>query len=144
MTRELQAELDGLPDTDVVLEARALMAFLLALTQMDARAFDEARIELDRLPAFGDALHDPEWRAVAEWKHGLVDMLVGDIDGGIARVGAVAHAAVGQGWESTGVTAFKEASTASAAALDYPAAVRWIDEGVRYAEFDRDNRIVPM
>ena len=32
------------------------------------------------------------------------------------------------------MTAFKEASTASAAALDYPAAVRWIDEGVRYAD----------
>ena len=61
-------------------------------------------------------------------------MLVGDLDVGIARVGAVAHAAVRQGWESTGVTAFREASTAAAAALDYPAAVRWIDEGVRYAD----------
>ena len=42
MTSELQAELDGLPETDVVLEARALIAFLMALTQMDARAFDQA------------------------------------------------------------------------------------------------------
>ena len=32
------------------------------------------------------------------------------------------------------MTAFREASTAAAAALDYPAAVRWIDEGVRYSD----------
>ena len=58
-TRELRTELDGLPDSPSVLEARALIGLLMALTQMDARAFDEARKELDRLPALGDALDDP-------------------------------------------------------------------------------------
>ena len=39
-----------------------------------------------------------------------------------------------KGGRSTGVTAFREASTAAASGLDYPAAVRWIDEGIRYAD----------
>src|SRR4029079_3509369 len=38
------------------------------------------------------------------------------------------------GWEGTGVTAFREASTIAASALDYAAAERWIGEGGRYAD----------
>ena len=39
-----------------------------------------------------------------------------------------------KGWEGSGVTAFREASTVAAAALDYDAAEHWIGEGVRYAD----------
>ncbi len=133
-THELADELRHLPDDPDTLEARALISLLLALTLMDARAIPEARAELAAMAVLGDELDDPEWRAVAEWKYGLADMLEGVLDVGIARVGTVAHAAVRAGWESTGVTAFREASTAAAAALDYRAAVHWIDEGIRYAD----------
>ena len=133
-TEELRTELDALPTTPEVLEARALIALLLAVTHMDARALPAARMELARMAALGDELGDPEWRAVAEWKNGLADVMEGDVKGGTARVGEVAHTAARVGWESTGVTAFREASTAAAAALDYQAAVHWIDEGVRYAD----------
>jgi DNA-binding CsgD family transcriptional regulator len=131
---ELQDELDGIPDDDEALEARAMVSFIHALTCMDARSFGEARDQLARMAELGDRLGEPEWRAVAEWKNGLADGLDGDIAAGIARMGAIAHAAVAAGWEGTGVTAFREASTVAANALDYQTAVHWIDEGVRYAD----------
>jgi DNA-binding CsgD family transcriptional regulator len=134
MTHELSAELDGLAVDADVLEARALVSLIQALTDMDARQLPQARLELTRMAAFGDELGDPEWRAVAEWKSGLADSLDGDVQAGIARMGDVAHAAMAKGWESTGVTAFREASTVAASGLDYAAAIHWIDEGVRYAD----------
>jgi DNA-binding CsgD family transcriptional regulator/Tfp pilus assembly protein PilF len=134
MTHDMWTELEGLLDDPDVLEARAMVSLLQALTDMDARRLPQARRELARMAVLGDRLGDPEWRAIAEWKNGLADGLDGDVEAGIARMGDVAHAAVRAAWESTGVTAFREASTVAAAALDYPAAVHWIDEGVRYAD----------
>jgi hypothetical protein len=72
----------------------------MAITHMDARALPEARAELARMADLGDALGDPEWRAVAEWKNGLADVMDGDVQGGLGRVGAVAHAAEIAGWEA--------------------------------------------
>jgi DNA-binding CsgD family transcriptional regulator len=131
---ELWAELEGLPDSPEVVEARALTSLLLAITHMDAGVLPQARLELARMADLGDTLGDPEWRAVAQWKNGLADVMEGDVQGGLARVGAVAHAAERVGWEATGVTAFREASMVAAAALDYEAASRFIGEGVRYAD----------
>ena len=71
---------------------------------------------------------------MAEWKNGLADVKEGDVQGGLARVGAVAHAAARVGWEGTGVTAFREASMVAAAAMDYAAAADFIREGVRYSD----------
>jgi DNA-binding CsgD family transcriptional regulator/tetratricopeptide (TPR) repeat protein len=134
MSREQWAELEGMPDSPDVLEARALVSLLLALTMMDARNLPEARAHLARMAVLGDQLADPEWRTIADWKSGLADAMDGDLQGGLARVGSAARTAERAGWESTGVTAFREASTVAAAALDYPAAVRWIGEGLRYAD----------
>ena len=134
MSRAVWTELEELPDDPDVLEARALVSLFLALTMMDARNLPEARAHLARMAVLGDRLGDPEWRAVADWKSGLSDVIEGDVQRGLARVGDVAHAAERMGWESTGVTAFREASTVAAAALDYSAAVRWIGEGLRYAD----------
>ena len=131
---ELWTELEALPDTPDVLEARALICFLLAITHLDAGAMPLARIELDRMADLGDRLGDPEWRAMAEWKNGLADVKEGDVQGGLARVGAVARAAARVGWEGTGVTAFREASMVAAAAMDYAAAADFIREGVRYSD----------
>ena len=133
-TEELWTELEGLPDTPDVLEARALLSFLLAITHLDAGATPQARAELDRMADLGDRLGDPEWRAMAEWKNGLADVKEGDVQGGLARVAAIAHAAARVGWEGTGVTAFREASMVAAAAMDYVAAADFIREGVRYSD----------
>jgi DNA-binding CsgD family transcriptional regulator len=101
---------------------------------LDARDLAEVRQGTTKFRAFADEFDDPEWRLLAEWKDGLADAIEGNVQVGLARVGAAASEAAREGWEGTGVTAFREASTIAASALDYGAAERWISEGVRYAD----------
>ena len=133
MLRALWTELAGLDDDRDVLEARALVAQGLAIDALDARDVPEARKQVTTIAAIADELDDDEWRMVAEWKAGTADVIEGDVQAGLARIGDVAYEAERRGWEGSGVTAFREASSVAASALDYRAAVHWIDEGVRYS-----------
>jgi DNA-binding CsgD family transcriptional regulator len=133
-TRELWVELDALPEDREVLDVRADLCMSLAMFAMDGRAMPEARAYLETLATVADRLDDPEWRMIADWKSGVAETIDGDVQAGLARIGEVAHAAERAGWESTGVTAFREAATIAASALDYAAATRWIGEGLRYAD----------
>ena len=71
---------------------------------------------------------------IADWKEGAADVISGDVEGGLTRAGDVAKAAERAGWESTGVSAFRDTSVLAAAAIDYRTADHWIDEGLRYAD----------
>jgi DNA-binding CsgD family transcriptional regulator len=71
---------------------------------------------------------------VADWKEGIADFLDGDVETGLARVGDAALTAERAGFESTGVSAFRDASTLALFAMDYPQATRWIEAGLRYAD----------
>jgi DNA-binding CsgD family transcriptional regulator len=134
MARGMWAELDAMADTEEVQMARADVTFFLTLCALDAHDIAGVRQETAKLRAFADELDQPELRLIADWKDGLADAIDGDVRAGLARVGAVAFEAAGKGWEGTGVTAFREASTVAASALDYHAAEGWITEGVRYAD----------
>ncbi len=119
MLRALWTELAGLEDDLDVLDARATIAQALAIDALDARDVPEARKQTATLAAIADELGDDEWRMVAAWKAGLADVLDGDVQGGLARVGDLAYEAERRGWEGSGVTAFREASSVAASALDY-------------------------
>ena len=69
-----------------------------------------------------------------DWKEGVVDVVAGDIAVGMTRVGDAAHDAEAAGYEETGVSAFRDAATLAARAMDYAGATRWINEGLRYAD----------
>ena len=130
----LMAELDQLPDSDDVPSVRANLAAYLGLTLIDARSLPEARSWLAIAAENGDRVGDPEWRKVADWKSAYADTVAGDVVDGIAGVGRVALSAERDGLEDTGVSAFRDAATLAANALDYRTAARWIDEGLRYAD----------
>jgi DNA-binding CsgD family transcriptional regulator len=49
-------------------------------------------------------------------------------------VGEAALSAEAAGYESTGVSAFRDAATLAARAMDYRGATHWINEGLRYAD----------
>ena len=134
MAREMWAELEPMGDGLEARKARAEVTLFLTMCALDARDLSGTREGTARFRAFADEFDEPEWRLLAEWKEGLADAIGGDVQRGLARVGAAASEAAREGWEGTGVTAFREASTIAASALDYPAAERWIGEGVRYAD----------
>jgi DNA-binding CsgD family transcriptional regulator len=134
MVRDMWAELATMADTEEVLKSRAQVTFLQILCALEARDVAEVRRGTATLRRFADEHDEPEWRLLAEWKDGLADAISGDVQAGLARVGAAAFEAAREGWEGAGVTAFREASTVATSGLDYDAAGHWIDEGVRYAD----------
>ena len=131
---ELWTELEGLPEDPDVLNARADVAFGLAITLTSARDLPAARAFLEATRALGDRLGDLDWRMAADWKAEVVDVVAGDARAGVARIGDIALAAERSGFESTGVSAFRDAGTLAAASLDYRTAATWIDHGLRYAD----------
>ncbi len=132
--RELRTELEALPDDQDVLAARADIDWYLAVTLIDARALPEARAMLASVRAIADRVEDPELELTAEWKEGYADAVSDSVEGGSAIVGEVALTAERRGWESAGVSAFRDAAVLAANALDYSGAARWIGEGLRYAD----------
>ncbi len=134
MMRELWTELEGLPDDPDVLTARVELSSDLAIALIDARALPEARALLAVTRAVGDRIDEPGWGMIADWKGAVADVVAGEVQAGVARVGDHALAAERTGLETIGVSAFRDAATLSANALDYGAAARWIGEGLRYAD----------
>ena len=132
--RELLTELEGLPDGPDILKARADLALYLAIAHTDGRNLPEARALLETTRVLADRIGDVEWRMMADWKDGYADVVAGDLQAGLARVSDIALAAEHAGLESTSVSAFRDASTLAAYALDYAGAARWIAEGLRYAD----------
>ena len=130
----LQAELDALPpgpDTDRV---GAELAIHTAITLTEARDLPAARAALEATRDFGERMGDDEWVLIADWKSGKADFAEGDVLRGLRRVGDAALAAERAGQESTGVSAFRDASVMAMSAMEYAEATRWINAGLRYAD----------
>jgi DNA-binding CsgD family transcriptional regulator len=130
----LRAMLDGLPPGHDVDFARAYLAAYAAIAYTDRHDLQAARTELATVGRLAAGLGDPELGMIGAWKSGVVDFVAGDIAGGLARVGHTATEAERAGYQSIGVSAFRDASTLAVKAMDYAAATRWINAGLRYAD----------
>jgi DNA-binding CsgD family transcriptional regulator len=132
--KPLEAELDGLPDSPEVREARADIAFFLAVGHIDLRELPDAQAQLDRMRALGADLEGLDYEEEWEWKDALIDVLEGDVRSGLDRIAAVATRAVDDVRESIGVTAYRDAGVAALLAMDYPSTERLLRAGLRYAD----------
>ncbi len=130
----LKAELETLPEGPDTDRVRAELAIYSAIAYTDARDFPAARAALATTRELGQRLGDDDYVSVADWKSGRADFAEGDVRGGLERVGDAALSAERAGRESTGVSAFRDASTMAVAAMEYAEATRWINEGLRYAD----------
>ena len=133
----LWAELERLqdrPDTAEMLAARAGLAVMIAITRSDAGRSAEAKAWIQIARDAAEHLDDPDMSTVIDWKDGVIDVIAGNITVGMRRVGEAALGAEAAGYESTGVSAFRDAATLAARAMDYRGATRWINEGLRYAD----------
>jgi DNA-binding CsgD family transcriptional regulator/tetratricopeptide (TPR) repeat protein len=133
----LWAELEAVPDSGdptETLNVRANVAIRIAITETDAGAFAEARTWMNTARDIAEQLGDRQLLSMVDWKDGVIDVITGDILVGMNRVGDTAHRAEAAGDEETGVSAFRDAATLAARAMDYRDATRWINEGLRYAD----------
>jgi DNA-binding CsgD family transcriptional regulator/tetratricopeptide (TPR) repeat protein len=135
--RELWTVVEGAAgeaDAGEVVSARANLAIMIAVIETDAGQLGDARAWMQTAREAAESLDDPDLTSVIDWKDGVIDVIAGDIAVGMTRVGDAALRAEGAGFESTGVSAFRDAATLAARAMDYRGATRWINEGLRYAD----------
>ena len=119
LAESLWAELSALPDDPRSPAVQALLAIYIAIIQTDAGAVTEAREWLGRARELGERIGDADTLMTVDWKEGVVDVVAGDIAVGMTRVGDAAHDAEAAGYEETGVSAFRDAATLAARAMDY-------------------------
>jgi DNA-binding CsgD family transcriptional regulator len=129
-----QLDAVGDPRARDTIIARVDLAINIAVIKTDGGELSEATQWLDRARELGDQLGDAEVQMVVDWKQGVIDLIAGEIAVGINRVGEAALGAERAGYEEVGVSAFRDAATLSARAMDYRGATRWLNEGLRYAD----------
>jgi DNA-binding CsgD family transcriptional regulator len=134
MLNDLLAELPPPGNERSVELARGNALTFRAIAEIDGGQFDAARESLATAARIAERFDDHDLRTVCEWKSAVIAVANGELAAGIARIGAVALEAERGGDESTGVSAFRDAATLSAANLDYGAADGWIEHGLRYAD----------
>jgi DNA-binding CsgD family transcriptional regulator len=120
------------PTSDANVRADAAANVLVA--HVDANALEAATSWLAIFREAALETGDEDWKAFLEWHEGVLEVMTGDPDAGIARITAAAHVAEKAGFEMTGVTAFRDASVWASRTMDYDTATGLIDEGLRYAD----------
>ena len=122
------------PDSRDVLEARALIRAVDGADLHGCPVASTGAARARPVAALATSFRDPEWRRSPSGSTGVRPTCSSvTLDAG-SPASASSPTRRAAGWESTGVTAFREASTPPPRPSTTPPAVRWIDEGIRYAD----------
>lgn len=130
----LLAEIDALGAGDETDTVRSEVRLDLAKYLMDARRIDEAEMLLGDIRAEAERLGDQELVIAVDWKRGVAQMIRGETQAGLDRITTAAKTAEQAGWESLGVSAYRDAAAYATEAMDYAASRRWAEAGLRYAD----------
>jgi DNA-binding CsgD family transcriptional regulator len=128
------AELEPLPVTAERESARFPLLAERAFVQIDLMDIGAARDTTDEATQAARGAGDAAAAIDADSLVGMVDVLRGDIDGGLTRIGNAAHLARAAGYEDTAVTAYRNATTTAVRVMDYASAEAYLREGLRYAD----------
>jgi DNA-binding CsgD family transcriptional regulator len=128
------ADLEDLPESDEREAARALLLAERAAIQIDAMDLAAARGTAAASKAAWQRAGDAAGVMHATSLDGIVDVLHGDIDTGLARINEAAREARDAGYEDVGVTAYRDAVTAAVRVMAYGSAEASLREGLRYAD----------
>jgi DNA-binding CsgD family transcriptional regulator/type II secretory pathway predicted ATPase ExeA len=132
--RALEHELEPLPESDASKMARADVALYIGISETDRHDFAAARAAFALARRLGDEVGDPEFAMMADWKEGVLDVIAGDVAGGVRRISDIAVDAERAGREATGVSSYRDAALMAATGMVYPEARQWLSRGVRYAD----------
>jgi len=127
-------ELELLPVTSEREAAHCLLLAEKAAAHMDAMDVGAARGTAAAATDAAQRAGDAAMVIHAGTLGGMVDVLQGDIDAGLARMSGAAHNARDAGYEDVGVTAYRNAVTTAVRVMDYRSAEASLREGLRYAD----------
>jgi DNA-binding CsgD family transcriptional regulator len=134
MTEQAADELATLPDTAGRESARAGVLISLGVDHFFAGRFDEARTTLQAARALAAEVGDRGSGMDAAFFLQSVDVAAGSPDGSLEGLLRLAREARDAGYESAGVTAYRNAALLAVRVMDYRSAVTGIEEGLRYAD----------
>ncbi|MBA2374301.1 MAG: AAA family ATPase [Chloroflexi bacterium] len=128
------AELEALPESAELEEARASILIERAALQIDAMELEAAGAAAAAAWTAAHSSGDPVGVLDADSFRGIVDVLRGDIAPGLDRISRVAREAREAGYEDVGVTAYRNAVTTAVRVMEYRSAEALLREGMRYAD----------
>lgn len=127
------AEVERLPMTAEREATRFPFLAERALVQMDAMDVGAARDTADEARTAAQRSGDAAAVISAHSIGGMVDVLNGNTDVGLARICEAADAARDAGYEDAGVTAYRDAVTTAIRVMNYDSAEASLRQGLRYA-----------
>jgi DNA-binding CsgD family transcriptional regulator len=128
------AELEALPAGTDRDRALSQALFFRALCELDEMRVEDAAATTRAAGELARAASDAEGAVDVESMLGEIEILAGDPEVGVVRAFAAAREARDRGFESSGVTAYRQAAVLAARVMAYAAADAGIREGVRYAD----------
>ena len=134
MIEEAIAEVERLPASPARDQHRGLLVGVRASFELDASMNDAARTDAEEAHRLAEVMGDRESELDAEITMARLDILEGNYQRGLARGLQAARKARDAGYESVGVTGYRNLAIAAARLMDYEAAEAAIREGHRYAD----------
>jgi len=127
-------ELAPLPPDDDHADALALLTDEWTLVQLEGMALGPARSTLETARASAQARGDDIGAIQSDVDLSMLAVLEGHVGEGLDSIARGARAAQRAGYESTGVTAYRNAATLAVRTMEYGRAEAFLAEGMRYAD----------
>jgi DNA-binding CsgD family transcriptional regulator len=128
------AELEPLPDTPERERTRAMLLSVRAINELDASQLEAARADAAAARELAEAIGDHEGALEATLTAARIDIVDGRFDTGLTAGLRAARDARDAGFESVGVTGYRNLAILATRVLDLRSAQIALREGLRYAD----------
>jgi len=127
-------EVEQLPETPEREQMRGFLLGVRAHFELEASMLDAAAVDADDCRRLAEAASDRETVLEATLTSARIDIVAGRYESGLAAGLRAAREARDAGFESVGVTGYRNLAVLAARVMDYSTAQTAIGEGVRYAD----------
>jgi DNA-binding CsgD family transcriptional regulator/tetratricopeptide (TPR) repeat protein len=133
VTRGLQ-ELEPLPPSPENDQTRGWLIVEQAIVRLDRMEIESARESINAALALASRTANHSLAADARSVLGMIDVVSGDIEGGLDRIVALAHESQRTGLEDPALGAYRDAATVAVRVMRYRIAGESIEQGVQFAD----------
>jgi DNA-binding CsgD family transcriptional regulator/tetratricopeptide (TPR) repeat protein len=127
-------EVERLPETPEREQMRGMLLGVRAITELDASMLDAAVVDAAESLRLAEAASDDENALEATLTAARIDIASGRYETGLVQGLEAARAARDAGFESVGVTGYRNLAIFATRVLDYASARTALGEGLRYAD----------
>jgi DNA-binding CsgD family transcriptional regulator len=134
MIATAMGEVERLPESMEREQLRGMLLGVRAITELDASMLDAAIADADESRRLAETVADAETVLEATLTAARIDIVGGRYESGLTRGLGAAREARDAGFESVGVTGYRNLAMFATRVLDYATAESALREGLRYAD----------